>query len=144
MSDTTTEAAGTAAATAAIMKADHERWLTGLAQWRNDIQRWQAEHRAAIARLAEVQHAIDEHGRCLDDHAIEFGRIEEAVASHECLMDGEAGEPLMPPDEETIRRHREQEAGFCRHENAHGRIAHHHDAVMECMRALEAAASAAM
>ena len=89
MSDTTTEAAG--AATAAIMKADHERWLTGLAQWRNDIQRWQAEHRAAIARLAEVQHAIDEHGRCLDDHAIEFGRIEEAVASHECLMDGEAG-----------------------------------------------------
>ena len=52
MSDTTTEAAGTAATTAAIMKADHERWLTGLAQWRNDIQRWQAEHRAAIARLA--------------------------------------------------------------------------------------------
>lgn len=142
MSDTTTKAAG--AATAAIMKADHERWLSSLAQWRTDIHRWEAEHRAAIARLGELQHAIEEHGRCLDEHAIDFGRIEEAVASHECLMDGEAGGPLTPPDEAVIRRHREQEAAFCHHENAHGRIARHHDAVMECMRALEAAAAAAM
>lgn len=142
MSDSTIRAAG--AATAAIMKADHERWLSTLAQWRTDIHRWEAEHRSAIARLAELQHAIEEHGRCLDDHAIDFGRIEQAVASHECLMDGEAGEPLVPPDEAVIRRHREQEAAFCRQENAHGRIAHHHDSVMECMRALEAAAAAAM
>lgn len=142
MSDSTISAAG--GATAAIMKADHERWLSTLAQWRTDMHRWEAEHRAAITRLTEVQHAIEEHGRCLGDHAIDFGRIEEAVASHECLLDGEAREPLVLPDKATIQRHRDQEAAFCRHENAHGRIARHHDAVMESMRALEAAAAAAM
>jgi hypothetical protein len=142
VSNSISQAAG--AATASIMKADHERWLAGLAQWRNDIHRWKAEHRAAIARLAALQQAIEEHGRCLDEHAIDFGRIEEAVDSHECLIDGEAGGPLIPPDEVTIQRHRDQEAAFCRHENAHGRIARHHDAVMECMRALESAAAAAM
>jgi hypothetical protein len=142
MSDSTISAAE--GATAAIMKADHERWLSGLAQWRTDMHRWEAEHRAAIARLTEVQHAIEEHGRCLDEHAIDFVRIEEAVASHECLMNGEAGELMGLPDEATIQRHRKQEAAFCRHANAHGRIARHHDAFMECMRALEAAAAAAM
>jgi hypothetical protein len=142
MSDSTISAVG--GATAAIMKADHERWLSGLAQWRTDMNRWEAEHRAAIARLSEVQHAIEEHGRCLGEHAIDFVRIEEAVASHDCLMNGEAGEVQGLPDEATIRRHRDQEAAFCRHANAHGRIARHHDAVMECMRALEAAAVAAM
>jgi hypothetical protein len=142
MSDSTISAAG--GATAAIMKADHERWLSGLAQWRTDMHRWEAEHRAAIARLTEVQHAIEEHGRCLDEHAIDFVQIEEAVAGHECLTNGEAGEVMGLPDEATIQRHRNQEAAFCRQANAHGRIARHHDAVMECMRALEAAAAAAM
>jgi len=127
--------------------------VSTLLAWLLDLRRADAKDFAsgpararvsAIARLAELQHAIEEHGHCVDDHSIDFGRIEQAVASHECLMDGEAGEPLVPPDEAVIRRHREQEAAFCRQENAHGRIAHHHDSVMECMRALEAAAAAAM
>jgi hypothetical protein len=33
------------------MKADHQTWLAAHAQWRQDIDRWQAEHKSAVARL---------------------------------------------------------------------------------------------
>ncbi len=40
------------------MKADHQTWLAAHAQWREDIERWQAEHKSAVARLAEMQKTV--------------------------------------------------------------------------------------
>ncbi len=48
--------------TIASMQADHRTWLAAHDQWRQDIDRWQAEHESAVACLAAMQESVRKHG----------------------------------------------------------------------------------
>jgi chromosome segregation ATPase len=126
------------------MKADHQTWLAAHAQWREDIERWQAEHKSAVARLAEMQKTVQEHGECLEEHAKAFRKIEEAIASHEREITKQFSGSNERPHDVVANRHQEQEGVFSRQQDAHERIKKHHEGVMAQLNALEASAAAAV
>lgn len=130
--------------TTGSMQKDHQTWLATHAQWRQDIDRWRAEHMLAAARLAEMQKTIREHGKCLEEHAKAFGKIEEAIAAHEREITKQfSGSNEQPPDV-VANRHQEQAGVFGRQQDAHNRIKKHHGGVMAQLSALEASAVAPM
>ena len=126
------------------MKADHSAWLISHAQWRQDIERWQKEHAAAVARLAELQQVVRDHGVCLDEHAGKIQQGEAAAASHE----HEIAEFLAGTNEHNqdvaANQHLEREAAHRQQEDAHERIKKHHEAVIAKIEALESATAAGM
>jgi hypothetical protein len=122
---------------------DHAAWLTALAVWRTDIDRWQQEHGSALARLRLLQRAIEDHGRCLVNHLQSFTRVADAVADHERLLDSQR--PVSPHDREMFAdRHLRCGTLMTQLEDTQRRIACHHDEFMRRMAALEEAAAAAM
>lgn len=126
------------------MTADHQTWLAAHAQWRQDIDRWQAEHRSAVARLAEMQKTVQEHGECLEEHAKAFRKFEDAIALHEREISKQFSGSNEQPQDVVANRHQEQEGVFSRQQDAHERIKNHHEGVMTRLHALEAAATAAL
>jgi len=131
-------------ATIDTMRADHQAWLAAHAQWRQDIERWQAEHEDAVSRLTELQKLVREHGECLEEHGRAFRQAEEATTAHEReITEFMAGAGDKPQDV-AANRHQEQEGVFIRQQDAHERIKKHHAAVMAQLQALESAAGAAM
>jgi chromosome segregation ATPase len=131
------------ATTIETMQADHRTWLAAYAQWRQEIERWQAEHGAAVARLAKLQQIVREHGECLEEHARAFQTVEDAIADHERELSKHQAKSGQQPDD-VVMQHQEQEDVFSRQRDAHERIQKHHQAVMAQLQALESSASAAM
>jgi hypothetical protein len=131
-------------ATTETMQADHRAWLAAHAQWRREIERWQAEHKAAVAKLAALQTAIREHGEALEAHARSIREAEESFAGHEREIAAFRAGTSKVPQDVMANRHQEQAGVFSRQEVAHERIKHHHEAVMDQLRALESSAAAAM
>jgi hypothetical protein len=130
--------------TTETMQADHRAWLAANAQWRRDIERWRAEHKAAVAKLAALQTAIREHGQALEAHARSLRESEESYEVHECTITAFRRGTSKVPQDVMVNRHQEQAALFSRHEVAHQRIKNHHEAVIDQLRALESSAAAAM
>lgn len=126
------------------MQADHCEWLAAHAQWRQDIERWQKEHESAVARLAEMQKVVREHGECLEEHSRSFLRLADAIASHEREIAGQNAGRSGKPQDVVANRHQEKEGVFSQQQDAHERIKKHHEAVMAQLRALEASTAAAM
>jgi hypothetical protein len=126
------------------MQADHRAWLEAHGQWREDIERWQAEHETAVVRLTKLLQIVREHGECLEEHARALDKIDEAIRAHDReIADQEAGTSKVPPDA-VATQHQEQEGVFERQKDAHERIKKHHEGVMAQLQALEASAEAAM
>jgi hypothetical protein len=126
------------------MQADHRTWLAAHAQWRKDIERWQAEHRSAVSRLVELQNFVGEHGQALDAHAQAFQQAENAIAAHEREIVKQRKGANEKPQDIVANRHQQQEGAYDRQQDAHERIRKHHDAVMAQLQSLESAAAAAM
>jgi hypothetical protein len=42
---------------------DHAAWRDALRGWREDTARWRADHEYLLGRLADLQSAIEDHGR---------------------------------------------------------------------------------
>lgn len=131
-------------ATIETMRADHQTWLAAHAQWRRDVERWQAEHLAAVTRLAELQNMVRGHGECLEEHARAFRQAEEATTAHEREIAEFMSGTGDKPQDVAANRHQEQEGVFSRQQDAHERIKKHHQTVMAQLQALETAAGAAM
>jgi hypothetical protein len=128
----------------ATMQADHRNWLRAHTQWRHDNDRWQAEHESAVARLAEMQTIVREHGECLQEHARAFQQAEDAIAAHDrAIAEFQAGTSETPQDL-LANRHQQQEGVFGQQKDAHERIRAHHEAMMAQLQALESSAAAAM
>jgi hypothetical protein len=126
------------------MRSDHRNWLAAHAQWRLDIERWQAEHTSAVTRLAEMQKVVADHGESLAEHARAFRKIEEAIADHEREIANQQRGAGGQPYDVMANRHQEEEGVFSRQKDAHERIRKHHEAVMAQLEALECAAGSAM
>jgi hypothetical protein len=126
------------------MQADHRTWFTAHAQWRKDIERWQAEHKAAVARLAQMQKVVAEHGDALEEHARACRQVEEAIGAHDREISQQQKGTNERPHDVVANQHQHQEGVFSVHQNAHERIRKHHEAVMAQLQALENAAAAAM
>jgi hypothetical protein len=126
------------------MQSDHKTWLKSHAQWQQDIERWQAEHKSAVDRLGKMQNVIREHGECLQEHARTFREAQDAIAAHEREIAEQSSGTGNQPQDVVANRHREQEGEFEKHKNAHERIRKHHESVMSQIRALESSAAAAM
>ena len=126
------------------MKADHKAWLAAHAEWRRDIARWKKEHELAVARLAELQKIVSDHGEALDGHARTFLQAEAAAATHEREITEFLGGTSEHRQDDAANRHLEQEGVFNQQKSAHERINEHHEAVMKKLEALEAATTAAM
>jgi len=139
---TAAEEFATAAVTTAAMQADHAAWLACLARLREDVVRWQAEHRDLVRRLAEMQCSVADHGTALDAHAATFGHVEQAIADHERAIAARSPGAALPRGDQAAERHRDEAALLRRHQDAHGRIARHHEAVVARMAALEQSAAA--
>lgn len=131
-------------ATIESMRADHQTWLAAHARWRQDIDRWQAEHEAAVTRLAEMQEIVRGHGECLEEHARAVCQAEEATTAHEREIAAFIAGKSDRPQDLAANRHQEQEGVFGRQQDAHERIKKHHEAVMAQLQILETAAGAAM
>ncbi len=126
------------------MQADHRQWSEAHRQWRQDIEFWQDEHKNAIARLAEMQKVIQQHGEALADHARAVQQSEKAAAEHDReIADFLAGRGSLPQDV-VANEHQEQERSFDQQKGAHERIARHHESVMAQVEALEKVFGAGM
>lgn len=130
--------------TTETMKADHQTWLAAHARWRQDIDRWQAEHKSAVARLAEMQKTVQKHAECLEEHAKAFRKFEEAIMMHNREISKQLSGSNEQPHDVVANRHQEQEGVFSRQQDAHERIKNHHERVMAQLNALEASAAAAV
>jgi predicted nucleic acid-binding Zn-ribbon protein len=130
--------------TTGSMQADHQTWRAARAQWLQDIDRWQAEHKSAVARLAEMQKTVHEHGESLEEHAKALRKIEEAIAAHEREITKQFSGSNEQPHDVFANRHQDQEGVFSRQQDAHNRIKQHHEGVMAQLNALEASAVAPM
>jgi hypothetical protein len=126
------------------MQAEHKTWLAAQADWRRDIERWEAEHKSAATRLTAMQSLICEHGKALEEHARELRRVDDAIAVHDrAIAEHRAGKGYQAQDI-IANRHRDKERVFSRQQDAHGRIKKHHEEVMAQLRHLESSAEAAM
>jgi hypothetical protein len=126
------------------MQADHRNWLAAHGQWRQDIERWRAEHAAAAERLAQMQQALREDDDCLEEHARAFRQAETAIAAHEREISEYLAGTSKTPEDVVANRHHEQEGAFNRQKDAHERIQRRHEAVMAQIQTLESTATAAM
>lgn len=124
------------------MQADHAAWQASRARWQADAARWRAEHDAMLARLAEMQRAVAEHGQSLIAHESAFPGVDQALAELGTQL-AALSDTLFPGETDpAAMRHGEVAVAMRRLEDAHGRMARHHDEVMRRMRELERAASA--
>jgi hypothetical protein len=126
------------------MQAEHKTWLAAHADWRRDIERWQAEHKSAATRLTAMQSLIREHGKALEEYARALRDVEDAITAHDReIAEHRAGKGSQAQDV-IANRHRDKEGVFGRQQDAHGRIKKHHEEVMAQLRNLESSAEAAM
>jgi hypothetical protein len=134
----------TAVETFETMQAEHKDWLASHAEWHRDIERWQAEHKAAADRLTAMQSMIREHGDALEEHARVLRQSEAAISLHEReIAKYQAGKEAAAQDV-MANRHRDNEGVFSQQQDAHERIKKHHEEVMAQLRLLEIYAEAAM
>lgn len=129
-------------ATDDAMRSDHAAWRECLTRWREDIDRWQAEHRQAIERLARMQDVISLHGECLTDHASAFTAMEQGITAHESLLAAVPDGPPSRPEAKFAEDHLLHRDAMHRQQDAHERIGRHHEQVLACVQALEAATAA--
>jgi hypothetical protein len=126
------------------MKADHHAWSDARAAWRRDIERWQAEHAAAVARLSEMEKIMRDRFEPVAEHARALEQSEAASADHDRHIAEYLAGKSKEPQDILANRHQEQAAVFAHQQDAHERIANHHGAVMAQLERLEAALGAAM
>lgn len=129
---------------AAVRDAEHATWLAALDLWRDEIDRWRAEHGSAVARLRSLQQAIEDHDRCLIEHLESFQRVSDAVTDHERLLEAQAAGAAGEAAEMVMERHQRCSSLFRQLKDAQERIARHHNAFMSRMQALEKAAAASL
>lgn len=126
------------------MQADHRAWSDARVHWRCEMQQWQREHDAAVARLAELQKLIHLHGEALTDYAKTLNDADKTAADHDRQMaEYEAGKTQVPQDV-LANRHQEQVQRFAHQGEAHDRIKKHHEGVLAQLRQLEVAATSSM
>jgi hypothetical protein len=128
----------------ATMQADHRDWNEARVQWRCKMQKWQQEHDAAVARLAELQKVIRAHGEALSEYSETLTEAEKTAAEHDRQMAKYESGKSQEPQDVLANRHQEQAGLFAREQEAHERIRKHHEEVMAQLRRLEAAATASM
>jgi hypothetical protein len=129
---------------AAVRDAEHATWLAALDLWRDEIDRWRAEHGSAVARLRSLQQAVEDHDRCLIEHLDSFQRVSDAVTDHERLLEAQAAGAAGEAAEMVMERHQRCSSLFRQLKDAQERIARHHNAFMSRMQALEKAAAASL
>lgn len=129
---------------AAVRDAEHATWLAALDLWRDEIDRWRAEHGSAVARLRSLQQAVEDHDRCLIEHLESFQRVSDAVTDHERLLEAQAAGAAGEAAEMVMERHQRCSSLFRQLKDAQERIARHHNAFMSRMQALEKAVAASL
>lgn len=65
------------------MHADHTRWITEDAAWRDDLRVWQEETKQAVAQIEELNELFNKHAARLATHAAAIRSYELEARSHE-------------------------------------------------------------
>jgi hypothetical protein len=130
--------------TNAALRADHRLWQHEDTEWVADIERWRAEHKAALEQLATMQAAVHRHGEALDAHAEILAKHEQHLRDHERALSeferaggGAAERAMTQQHQQEAQRHKE-------HRAAHERIKKFHYTVLAQLQLLKAAFDAAM
>ena len=119
------------------MHHDHRVWRGDVAFWRDQIDRWRRDYRAAQDELATVGAALRQHVEALDRHAEAIDAHQEAVNEHEGRL--AAAECCDDPAHLIIGSHSEQTESHAVCSAAHERIRKHHQRVMVEIAALAGA-----
>lgn len=65
------------------MHRDHQRWLTEIVSWREDIVEWQSELKTILKGLAEFQKTIEAQQQTLAHELELISEFHAALATHE-------------------------------------------------------------
>jgi hypothetical protein len=114
-----------------LLHADHLRWKSEVAMWRQDIEEWQREQ---ARLLADLETALGAEVEALRQHKTTIVHQEGLIESHERLisqLEASGGRSNHDEIEARMAAEHDKEAG--RHESmalAHERIKRHHHRAM--------------
>lgn len=114
--------------------------------WQFDLQAWHAEHKMALAELAEVIEMIRQHEAATSSHERDIATLADEIKRHEHkLAEHCEKHPDGDPAETTdVSGHDETKTKVEALRQAHERIKKHHHRAMAHVMSLKAALEAAM
>lgn len=122
---------------------EHQTWHAEHALWLDEINFWKKDHEAALAKLHQIEQAIEAHNNALDEHAQVIQSHEALDKSHEQIISEAEQDPtsqlLEEQDQHKETVHQKTKEEHSKHAQLHNMMKKDHLQMMALVNRLHKA-----